>query len=734
MAWLLLCLVGAVLRADEKVTYDDHVKPLFQERCASCHNGDKQSGGLDLTNFTNMMQGGGSGDSIEAGDAEGSYLYQLITHQETPEMPPGNNKLPEQDIKLVESWINGGALENKGSVAKKKKAVVSSSGAIGVRPEVVAMPPRLSREPVFRSQRKGVATSLAASPWSAVVAAAGPRQVLLYEGKRMRYSGSLPFPEGQATTVRFSANGAILIAGGGRHGVSGKIVGWDVATCNRVFEIGDEFDNVLAADISPDHQLAALGGPQKMLRVYSTETEALSYELKKHSDWITQIAFSPDGVLLASADRSGGLHLWEAETGNEYLTLAGHDGPITGLSWRADGNMLASCSKDGNVKLWEVVNGAQTKNWAAHKGGVTGIGFTRQGKLVSCGRDKLVKLWKQDGKIVRQFEGSPDIGVAVAFCDETQQAICSSLTGEVNVWSASDSKPNRKININPPTLSQQITVAAEQLKSLQAELKPVEAEFKKANANFIARTLQTKQLESHTEATEQFIKAKREESEQLASKSNSAAAQREKWEAKIESLNSALPTVKAAWDKAREAAELLPKNESLQHSAEELGDEFTALQNQTVDLARQVTESYDAAESADKITDLVKKQIEQQLKTKRDLAKQLEEIQSLLEPAREQKQKLEPQLLTARKNVEQAKLRLEEWRAELAFHDELVAKNRDLAEARETVASHDAVLTEAESRLKQAQGDFDKQLDQNKNLQKAVEQIESSIRELQQRK
>ena len=734
MAWLLLCLVGTVLRADEKVTYDDHVKPLFQKRCASCHNGDKQSGGLDLTNFTNMMQGGGSGDSIEAGDAEGSYLYQLITHQETPEMPPGNNKLPEQDIKLVESWINGGALENKGSVAKKKKAVVSSSGAIGVRPEVVAMPPRLSREPVFRSQRKGVATSLAASPWSAVVAAAGPRQVLLYEGKRMRYSGSLPFPEGQATTVRFSANGAILIAGGGRHGVSGKIVGWDVATCNRVFEIGDEFDNVLAADISPDHQLAALGGPQKMLRVYSTETEALSYELKKHSDWITQIAFSPDGVLLASADRSGGLHLWEAETGNEYLTLAGHDGPITGLSWRADGNMLASCSKDGNVKLWEVVNGAQTKNWAAHKGGVTGIGFTRQGKLVTCGRDKLVKLWKQDGKIVRQFEGSPDIGVAVAFCDETQQVICSSLTGEVNVWSASDSKPNRKININPPTLSQQITVAAEQLKSLQAELKPLEAEFKKANANFIARTLQTKQLESHTEATEQFIKAKREESEQLASKSNSAAAQREKWEAKIESLNSALPTVKAAWDKAREAAELLPKNESLQHSAEELGDEFTALQNQTVDLARQVTESYDAAESADKITDLVKKQIEQQLKTKRDLAKQLEEIQSLLEPAREQKQKLEPQLLTARKNVEQAKLRLEEWRAELAFHNELVAKNRDLAEARETVASHDAVLTEAESRLKQAQGDFDKQLDQNKNLQKAVEQIESSIRELQQRK
>ena len=123
-----LCVGQSVqLRAQEKVTFDDHVKPLFQRRCANCHNSEKQSGGLDLTNYTNMMQGGGSGGSIDPGDAGSSYLYMLVTHEETPVMPPGGNKIPEQEISLIEAWINGGALENKGSIARKRKKIAVSS-------------------------------------------------------------------------------------------------------------------------------------------------------------------------------------------------------------------------------------------------------------------------------------------------------------------------------------------------------------------------------------------------------------------------------------------------------------------------------------------------------------------------------------------------------------------------------------------------------------------------------
>ena len=54
----------------EKVTYEANVAAVFRNRCGSCHNPDKQKGGLNLDNYGSAMQGGGSGKVIEPGNAE----------------------------------------------------------------------------------------------------------------------------------------------------------------------------------------------------------------------------------------------------------------------------------------------------------------------------------------------------------------------------------------------------------------------------------------------------------------------------------------------------------------------------------------------------------------------------------------------------------------------------------------------------------------------------------------
>lgn len=69
-----MSLTAAAQEKKEKVTYIDHVQPIFRAKCFACHNPDKKSGGLDLTNFTAMQQGGSSGEVIEAGDIESSIL------------------------------------------------------------------------------------------------------------------------------------------------------------------------------------------------------------------------------------------------------------------------------------------------------------------------------------------------------------------------------------------------------------------------------------------------------------------------------------------------------------------------------------------------------------------------------------------------------------------------------------------------------------------------------------
>src|SRR5271156_4886576 len=60
-----------------KVTYEDNVKPIFREKCFACHNTEKKTAGLDLTNYAGAMAGGGSGPVINPGSSSDSYLFSL---------------------------------------------------------------------------------------------------------------------------------------------------------------------------------------------------------------------------------------------------------------------------------------------------------------------------------------------------------------------------------------------------------------------------------------------------------------------------------------------------------------------------------------------------------------------------------------------------------------------------------------------------------------------------------
>ncbi|HIA20606.1 MAG TPA: hypothetical protein EYN70_14525 [Planctomycetaceae bacterium] len=462
-----------------KITFDDHIQPILRTKCLSCHNPNKKSSGLDMSSYTSLMVGGSSGEVIEPGSADDSYLYLLVTHESEPFMPPKSDKMSTDILNKIRDWINAGAPENSGSkplVSKKPKFNLALA-APGGKPEVAPMPGRLSLEPLTQTVRTGAVTALASNPWSPIIAIAGQKQILLYNSKSLELVGTLAFPEGIAHSLKFSRNGNLLLAGGGRGASLGKTVVWNLKTGERIIEIGDELDTVLGADISADQTLIALGSSAKVIRVYSTRTGELEYEIpKKHTGWIYCVSFSPDGVLLATGDKNGGVFVWEAETGRQYLQLKAHNRTIRGLSWRSDSNILASCSADGSIRLWEMENGGQVKNWGAHGGGCLSVEFARDGRLLSCGRDKVTKLWDQNGKQLRAFEALSEIALQVTFCDETNRAIAGDWNGEIRVWDASDGKRLGNLTSNPLRLQQRLEASNKQLVELKAKHEPLAKE------------------------------------------------------------------------------------------------------------------------------------------------------------------------------------------------------------------------------------------------------------------
>ncbi|MGE0378859.1 MAG: DUF1553 domain-containing protein [Planctomycetaceae bacterium] len=106
---LLHPFVGLVLAAapDQPLTYEADIRPIFRAHCFDCHGATEElKGGLDLRLVRSMLQGGESGPAITAGKPDESYLIDRIR---SGEMPPGEHRVPDEQIVVIEQWIAGGA-------------------------------------------------------------------------------------------------------------------------------------------------------------------------------------------------------------------------------------------------------------------------------------------------------------------------------------------------------------------------------------------------------------------------------------------------------------------------------------------------------------------------------------------------------------------------------------------------------------------------------------------------
>ncbi|MFO0796947.1 MAG: c-type cytochrome domain-containing protein [Gemmataceae bacterium] len=542
----LLAVLAVAPRASAdpaRPTFDDDVATVLRQHCTNCHGNDKQKGDLNLATYAAMQKGGAGGAVLVPGDAGKSRLYSLSAHLEEPKMPPSGNKMPDAQLNLLKLWVEQGGRENSGSMVKLAPKAVD----IGLKSVVKGRPPgpppmpaagKLALDPFVKARRPGAVTALAASPWAPLVAVGGQKQVLLYNSDSGQLAGVLPFPHGQVNSVKFSRNAQFVLAAGGRGGQTGKAVLYRVETGEKVTEVGIENDAILSADISADQTQIAAGSSNKMVRIYSTADGSVLREIKKHTDWVTQVEYSPDGVLLATGDRNGGLFVWEAFTGREFFNLRGHTAMITGLSWRDDSNVVASASEDGTVKLWEMENGNNIKNWGAHGGGAAAVWFTHDGKLASTGRDRVTKLWDQNGAVQKQFEALPDLGLRVVVTHENAKVIGGDWSGAIKVWNVADTKVLAQLDANPPP-------AAERAKQAEAALAAADAKAKGAQAAFDAATAKNKMAsDAHAAAVANAAK--------LAA--DLAAAQKQ-----VTDLTPAMNAHKAAADAAKvEADKLAP--------------------------------------------------------------------------------------------------------------------------------------------------------------------------------
>jgi hypothetical protein len=478
--WLMLGLgtlafwafaIGLSARAGEErgaapaaLTYDEHIKPIFRQYCLTCHGEDKQEAGINLQSYGALLRGGSGGRIVQSGRASQSLLFQAITNEDPDvRMPPNRAPLPREQIERVRIWIESGLRENatgKPLVESRDLSFVPLTNRGDGLSSLAVLPANLASVELPRLVRPLPVLAMDASPGAPVVATAGQEHVLLTHTATREVFGRLAFPEGEPHVIRFSRQGNVLLVGGGRPVQWGRVVLYDVKSGKRLAEIGDEVDTVLAADISPDQRLIALGGSGRTIKIHSTLDGSLRHKLVKHTDWITAISFSPDGLRLATADRAGGIHLWDTVSGGIVLNLSEHKAAVHALDWRADGKLLVSASEDGKIIWWDAADGfpAITRDnahppsrppgtYGVIPNGILAARFAPNGFLVTTGRDQLVQVWNPSGEPVKTFHAKSGLPISAALTFDGTTVIAGDTAGQVHFWEVVPRQP--AANVEP---------------------------------------------------------------------------------------------------------------------------------------------------------------------------------------------------------------------------------------------------------------------------------------------
>lgn len=112
----------APLASDKKIpveqalVFNDVIKPIFEEKCVSCHGEGNVKGGLLLDNIADVLKGGKTGPLFIAGEPEISLLIKRLhlPNGDKKRMPPVSKpQLADDEIALLNAWIRSGALLDK---------------------------------------------------------------------------------------------------------------------------------------------------------------------------------------------------------------------------------------------------------------------------------------------------------------------------------------------------------------------------------------------------------------------------------------------------------------------------------------------------------------------------------------------------------------------------------------------------------------------------------------------
>jgi len=178
-------------------------------------------------------------------------------------------------------------------------------------------------------------------------------------------------------------------------------------------------------------------------------------KLTGHKGWVTSIATpaDPSANFIVSGSRDKTAMVWEltndsVNVGFAKRSLNGHSHFVQDVALSRDGQFALTASWDNEMRLWRIDTAESVRRFVGHKKDVMSVSFSPENRqIVSCSRDKTIKVWNTIGECKLTFDQNShsDWVTCCRFSPSTENPVIVSVGSDkrVNVWSLNKTVPEQ---------------------------------------------------------------------------------------------------------------------------------------------------------------------------------------------------------------------------------------------------------------------------------------------------
>ena len=291
------------------------------------------------------------------------------------------------------------------------------------------------------------------SPDGKTIAVGKYQWVELWELDTQRMTRAYEPHAGRVKCIKFTPDGKMLYAGGGREAQSGEICLWDVEAEELIKTYEIHADTIESIALSPDNAKLLTASMDEFSAVIDLENLDDTEPIDDQAKWLTQhvgrvlsTLYHPDGNYFVTGSEDKTLKIWDPKTYTVLVSFDGNDDSVYSLAYATGENVIVSGAADNVVRTWRITQnnngntrGAPVRQFNGHQGPVYSVdtGFWNgQEVIVSGGADSSVIVWNiRNGNRRRTFNDSPDAVYAVKISPDGNHVASGGRDGKVRIWS-----------------------------------------------------------------------------------------------------------------------------------------------------------------------------------------------------------------------------------------------------------------------------------------------------------